>query len=254
MNDKEELIKQREIGQQIIIIRIIHDENDKVSRGGFSLLDRSEIAKWAQKSEEELEFFLNDIAALDEFNICVDAALEYASGLPADAYGFFLSTFRKHGYLYIESLLRKEKSYNPYAEGIEDLACINAKKIIDKGLHVDEDIQSVARFEDSLKYYFNFYIGRIKDVVCEGYDWDVVCEMLGEDKAFTDLIKPLVDNAIIQERKVANIKKNCENCHYYELTRLAPYCTKGFRKRKLEFGTEKSCKRWRAKENNLMFR
>lgn len=37
MVDKEELIKQREIGQQIIIIRIVHGENDKVSRGGFSL-------------------------------------------------------------------------------------------------------------------------------------------------------------------------------------------------------------------------
>lgn len=249
MIDKEELIRQREIGQQIIIIRIIHDENDKVSRGGFSFLDRSEIAKWAQKSEEELEYFLDDIAVLDEFNICVDAALEYASGLPADAYGFFLSTFRKHGYLYIESLLNKEKTYNPYAEGIEDLACINARKIIDKGLHVDEETQSASRFEDSLKFYFKFYIDRIVDVVCEGYDWDVVCEMLGEDKAFTDLIKPLVDNAIIQEHKATNIKKNCENCHYYELTRQEQYCTKGFRNRKLEFGTEKGCKRWRAKEN-----
>ena len=69
MIDKEELIRQREIGQQIIIIRIIHDENDKVSRGGFSFLDRSEIAKWAKKSEEELEYFLDDIAVLDEFNI-----------------------------------------------------------------------------------------------------------------------------------------------------------------------------------------
>lgn len=29
MVDKEELIKQREIGQQIIITRIVHDANDK---------------------------------------------------------------------------------------------------------------------------------------------------------------------------------------------------------------------------------
>ena len=207
MVDKEELIKQREIGQQIIIIRIVHDENDKALRGSFSFLDRSEIAKWMRKSEEELEYFLNDIAALDEFNICVDAAWEYARKLPADAYGFFLSTFRKHGYLYIESKLGKKKAYDLYADDIEELASINARKIIDKGLNVDEETQSAARFEDSLKFYFKFYICRITDVVSKGYDWDVVCEMLREDKTFTDLIKPLVDNGIMQVRKTANDQK-----------------------------------------------
>lgn len=246
MVDKEELIKQREIGQQITIIRIVHGENDKVSRGGFSLLSRSEIAKWARKSEEEIEYFLNDIAALDEFNICVDAALEYARKLPADAYGFFLATFRKHGYLYMESMLGKKKDYDPYSDGMDDLASINAKNIIDKGLNVDEETQSTARFEDSLKFYFKFYISRIKDVISAGYDWDVVCEMLREDKAFTDLIKPLVENGSIRECKAADMKKNCENCHYYKLTGQEPYCMRGFGSRKLEFGTKKGCKRWKA--------
>lgn len=80
-------------------------------------------------------------------------------------------------------------------------------KIIDKGLNVDEETQSAARFEDSLKFYFKFYICRITDVVSKGYDWDVVCEMLREDKTFTDLIKPLVDNGIMQVRKTANDQK-----------------------------------------------
>ena len=193
MVNKEELIKQREIGQQIMVIRMVHEENEKVSRGGFSFLSRNKIAKWAQKSEEELENFLNDIAVLDEFNICRDAAWAYANELPNDAYWFFLSTFRKHGYFYIESTLGIKKSYDPYSEGMKDLASINARNIIDiNGLYVDEEIQSAARFEDSLKFYFKFYINRIEEVVSKGYDWDVVCEMLREDKEFTDLIRTLV--------------------------------------------------------------
>lgn len=192
--DKEELIKQREIGQQIMIIRMVRDENDNVLRGGFSFLERSKIARWAKKSEEELENFLNDIAALYELNICVDATLEYAKKLSEDAHYFFFLTFRKHGYLYVKSMIEKKKFYDSYSDGIKELASINAKNNIDKGLRVDEEIQSATRFEDSLKFYFEFYINRIIDVVNEGYDWDVVCEMLGEDKAFTDLLRPYVDN------------------------------------------------------------
>lgn len=258
MHNKEELIKQQEIGQQFMIIRMVHDENDTVSRGGVPFLRRSDITRWAQKSEEEMEYFLNDIAALDEFNICVDAAKEYAEGLSADVYGFFLSTFRKYGYLYISNMLGMRKSYDSYSDGMEGLARINARRIIDSGIKVDEEIQSAARFEDSLMFYFKFYIGRIVDVASEGYDWAVVSEMLRADKEFTELIKLLVDNKlsiaensmlekqlydIIQEGKTGNKKLNCKNCRYYELSGQAPYCTKGGRKKKLEFGIEKGCKR-----------
>lgn len=207
MDNKEELIKQRKIGQQIMTIRIVQDESDKGLRGGISFLDRSEIAKWARISKEEMDYFVNDIAALDEFNICVDAALKYASNLPTDAYGFFLSTFRKHGYLYIKSMLGKKKSYNPYTDGIKDLASINARKIIDDGLHVDDETQSAERFGDALKFYFEFYISRILNVVSEGYDWDVVCEMIREDKEFTDLIKSLVDKIIGTEENILEEKQ-----------------------------------------------
>lgn len=190
--NKEEQNMQQEIGQQIMIVRMVHDENNIVSKGGFSFLNTSKIAKWAQKSEEEMGEFLDAISALYELKICVDAAMKYAEGLSVDAFGFFLSTFRMYGYYYIENMLGIKQPFDPNFDRIKELAKINAKKIIDKGIIVDEEIQSAERFEDSLQFYFKFYISRIAEVVDKGYDWDVVSEMLGEDKEFTELIKPLV--------------------------------------------------------------
>lgn len=52
------------------------------------------------------------------------------------------------------------------------------------------------------------------------------------------------------------IEKTCESCHYLEITRITPYCTKGLWKKKLEFDliTTGACKKWKKstrRENAL---
>lgn len=190
--DVKEQIKQREIGQQIMIVRMVHDISEKALKSGVSFINRSEVAKWTHKSKEEIDLFLEDIASLHELNICADAASKYANNLSGDAQAFFALTFKKHGYLFIESILNSKESGDSYLDRMENLAKINAKNIIDKEINVDDEIMSAARLEDSLKFYFSFYIGRIIDIVNKGYDWDVINEMLGESNEFFELIKSYV--------------------------------------------------------------
>lgn len=63
-NNEEKVEKQREIGQTILMTRMIISENDKVRKGGFSHLDRNAIAAWAQKPKEEISCLIDNIAAL----------------------------------------------------------------------------------------------------------------------------------------------------------------------------------------------
>ena len=42
MNEKE-VRKQRRIGMQQMLVRLIHDENDRAARGGFSIVSNGPI-------------------------------------------------------------------------------------------------------------------------------------------------------------------------------------------------------------------
>lgn len=50
-----EKCKERKIGQQIMTVRIIHEENAKVSRGGMSFLNREILASGMDVPKEEID-------------------------------------------------------------------------------------------------------------------------------------------------------------------------------------------------------
>ena len=55
---KEEIEKQREIGKQLFLVNILHYENDRARKGGYSFLSRDKLAAWASMTKEELDRFM----------------------------------------------------------------------------------------------------------------------------------------------------------------------------------------------------
>ena len=105
---KEEIQKQREIGNQLFLVNILHYENDRVRKGGFSFLSRDKLAAWASMTEEELDSFINVCGALYPHNMAEEAARECCQKDPfisgKNAYCFILSTYFRMGDLFAATL------------------------------------------------------------------------------------------------------------------------------------------------------
>ena len=63
----EEKEKQREIGKQILLVDIIHQENDKELKGRFSALalTPNRLSEWFDMGIGEIELFVDTCASLD---------------------------------------------------------------------------------------------------------------------------------------------------------------------------------------------
>ena len=100
--DRAEIEKQRDIGKQLMLVDIIHCENDSARKGAFSFVSKDELAKWASMEKEELGRLINTCADLDPFNMACNVAHECASyneeyKKDKNAYSFMLHSFLRHG-------------------------------------------------------------------------------------------------------------------------------------------------------------
>jgi hypothetical protein len=205
--NKEDILKQRKIGQQIMLVRIILGENDRALRTGLpSWIEKDNVSQWAGISKEELNDLIDDISLLFDNNLIIDSSIEYARAkkLSGNEKNFFHITFMKHGFHYISEKIGMRKAFSEsgekeltsvYADNIEGVADRNASSILAiHGVTVNDEMKSAESFKASLEFYFDFYINRVVYLLNRGYDWDVVCEMIGEDKEFTDLLKKYIDS------------------------------------------------------------
>ncbi len=71
---KKEMDIQREIGKQLFLINILHYENDRARKGGYSFLSRDRLAAWASMTKEELDSFIDVCGSLDPYNMATEAA------------------------------------------------------------------------------------------------------------------------------------------------------------------------------------
>lgn len=75
---KEEIDIQRKIGKQLFLVNILHYENDRARKGGFSFLSRDDLAEWASMTEEEHPLF-----SLSQYLIYFSANLPTPAHIPA---------------------------------------------------------------------------------------------------------------------------------------------------------------------------
>ena len=181
--DRAEIEKQREIGKQLMLVDIIHYENERVMKGAFFSVSKDELAKWASMEKEELGRLVNTCADLDPFNMACNVAHECASHneeykKDKNAYSFMLHSFRSHGEMIL--LLIGQVEISAYCE-------INAKENYEsykkkmEEFPVDEKYSKGSTLEGIMTLYILHFIKAVKDAVGQGYDWDVISRMLRFD-------------------------------------------------------------------------
>ena len=181
--DRAEIEKQREIGKQLMLVDIIHCENDSVKKGAFSFVSKDELAKWASMKKEELGRLVNACADLDPFNMACNVAHECANyneeyKQDKNVYSFMLSSFLRQGEIILQDIgideisaycERKAKAnYESYQKKMEEFP-------------VDEKYSEGSTLEDIMTLYIRHFIKTVKEAVSQGYDWDVINRMLRFD-------------------------------------------------------------------------
>lgn len=180
--DDTNIKRQREIGKQLFLVNILHSENDRVRKGGYSFIDRDELADWASISIDELNRFIDICACLDPTNMVINAADNYCENdtfkNKRNVRWFIVSTYYRMGALFTGSLL-----IDKFNECYKDMSEYNYERYceIHEEKPVDELFATPEVFEEIMVFYIKYFLSAVKEVLSEGYDWDVVAAMTRTD-------------------------------------------------------------------------
>ncbi len=174
----EEIEKQRLIGKQLMIVDLIHAENDKAQKTGFSFVTTDHLQKWSGMEESEVKKLVDTCAYMDDFNLSCNAAKDLDcqknESEGSNSYLFYLNTFRRLGSTAIIALNK---------EVMEDY-CNHAAKINYEQYQenypeypVDEAMSSSEVLQMVLEHYVRWFVKYCKRALEDGYDWDVVARM-----------------------------------------------------------------------------
>lgn len=170
-----EMEQQRRIGKQLMIVNIIKNESAKVRKGGCSFIDRSQVAAWAEISEEEMETLYEQYNLLNPYNIARAAAKEYTKEMSVDYCVFFSMFFYKmSGMAFMSSIGENRNYYEKYVNKVVDDVFE-----IDE-LDISEETYSIAALSKALSYFQEYVIVNINKELNAGLDVAVAKSMLGD--------------------------------------------------------------------------
>jgi hypothetical protein len=176
----DEVLKQRNIGKYLMIVNIILTENDHAMCSGFSFVSREEIATWASVEEKEIDDLMAYCRAFDKYIIATEAANKFprSNGLgDYDNVHFYVAyTGKRFGEAFIleHDFPIREDLYGDIANDHYETYC---KKW--KNYPVSEKFRSAELFIRIMRNYEKRFIGLVFAAMKAGYDWDVICEMIG---------------------------------------------------------------------------
>lgn len=174
--------RQREIGKQLFLVKIIQCETDWGRRGGFSFIPRNKIISWTSMSKEELDHFISLCCMLDPENLSSEAASDCCKedlfAREKNAFFFVLHTYHELGEVFtilmrsgkLEDICEalSERNYKEYSKRFAEWA-------------VDESFAAPKILEAVMRIYLRHFVNTVKEVVAEGYDWDVIKAMMRVD-------------------------------------------------------------------------
>ncbi len=189
--DKTEIERQRNIGKQMLLVDILHAENEKARNGAFCFVSKDTMSNWASMEKEEFDKFFEMCSWLSQYPLANDVARgcarreEYKCDI--NAYAFI-----RYSYLHLGGSVLVNQCLFPNA--IESLCEINAeehyktymKKYTD--YPVQDKYSSVGVLSDILQFYLDSFIELANEALSRGYDWDVICRMRGL-KLSQDILK-----------------------------------------------------------------
>lgn len=170
--------KQRKIGKQQMVVKIIKSENESV----VSFVSKDEIAAWSDMTKAEIELIMDYCKRLDNRKLAVNAAREYEFGNSGDgevnSYAYLLHLFSWFG----RNIL-KESVRDIIMKNIGLIANANYDMFHDdwENIQICDEMRTAEFAKTAMEYYIRFTVKTIREAFSEGYDWDVIKEMLGTD-------------------------------------------------------------------------
>ena len=177
--DSFEIMRQREIGKQIMLVDIIQSENDLVKKHGIpSYTKIKDLAKWANMKEEDVEDFAYACRLADTYFVHIDALglFPYIDKDNKDNERHFLFCSCDN----LKDIIFDNVDDINNTIIIEVIVIKNFIKICEHWprMLISEKYADVSLMGSFVEYYICYYVKRIKKILSMGYDWDVVCKML----------------------------------------------------------------------------
>ncbi len=180
--DRKEIERQRKIGKQLMLVNIIHVENDKVIHGYFSFLSRDSLAEWASLSSEEMDTFFYICRTLDPYERLTSAACIY-DHIHNSEYGRNSYFFAFFTYLKLGATLLQYLDPEDIPDYCQRTSLTNFTNYQEKwGDHpVSDQYSDPVVLQSVLRNYIEFFVKIVHEAIELNYDWDVIKAMLRFD-------------------------------------------------------------------------
>ena len=181
--------EERLIGKQLMIVNMIHVENEIDRNGGFSFVSPDQISEWSSLDVQKIYEILDSCASLDRCNFFMNVSkhLKNTELVPKENHvlDYTYYTLLRYGELFLqeflcdclESFCKKESeySYKRYIEKYE-------KYIVSEIFGTPKVVNKIAIF------FIKCFVETISSIN-KLFDWDVVREMLFEKMTWEEFCK-----------------------------------------------------------------
>jgi len=169
--------QQRKIGQQLLLINMIKDDNNRVLRGLMPKLTREDIVRWSSLDEAEVNRLIDACATLDARNRADNIANRLQEQYPNEknALMYILFIYYRLASYAIELLeIFMDEAYcEKYAKEYYKAYC---KQWPD--FPVGEEFANGNEWRRIIRFYVEHFVDDVNTVRKMGFEWEVVSAML----------------------------------------------------------------------------
>jgi len=174
--------KEREIGQQILLVKIIKSINRRNLSTGISFIDKDDIMEWASLSKGDVDKLINCCAALDDYRLSFDAAIQlelaHIFKWEENLVLYTFALFSRLGWLVATQFNLSELS-NYCKNSANDVYIIYCERRPDNP--VSTELTTPEAMERGILFFLKYFVEQIDYVNSNGFHWDVIKTMFGHE-------------------------------------------------------------------------
>lgn len=161
--------RQRRIGQQVMLFRLLVAENKKADLGIPSFIKTSDIALWMDEEEERIEEFISDYNTMSPYGASQRAAKIFCQDKKDVDIGYVFRTMYHYGPRYIRSILNNKPFdfEGFFQKNWSDFHAVREYQGSDRSVTDEKGFRSI------LVCYRDYYLNRMRSLEERGYDEDI---------------------------------------------------------------------------------
>ena len=183
MNYSEDTLeKQRQIGKQLLLVRLFKSEGERERKIGLrSSISFEEISNWASMDIDEVKLLADTWSRFESMNLFESAAMNFVyysdnkiDEKDAIVFDFVFTSYKQNGMKFI-----KEIKPNLASDEWKKMSRMNYKQYESKRSRVviNEIMTSTEFYKKMMIHCMFYYVEAIRKALQNGFDWDVIREM-----------------------------------------------------------------------------